>query len=71
MQTRVDGKMVGIGAVVCFKSDVEQSGTIAKIERTMHGDRLTLTTTRDGGFHGDYIGGADRTTVMARDCWVE
>jgi len=61
----VEGKQVQVGDVVCFKSDVEQSGTIYKIV----GDRLYLESKY--GFHGDYIGGQEETIQSARDCWIE
>ena len=61
----VDGKRVQVGDVVCFKCDIEQSGTIYKIE----GDRLFLESKY--GFHGDYIGGQEKTIQSARDCWIE
>jgi hypothetical protein len=57
--------VVRVGDWVGFKSDVEQSGEIIRIE----GDRLYL---RSGamGFQGGYIGGQDETVESARDCWI-
>ena len=66
---KVDGQTVTIGDVVCFKSDVEQSGTIADIKQSYSGTSLTLTSKY--GFSGDYIGGQEITTELARDCWIE
>ena len=66
---QVDGQTVNIGDWVCFKSDVEQSGKIVAIKQTYAGTSLTLENT--SGFHGDYIGGQDITTELARDCWLE
>ena len=66
---KVDGQTVTIGDVVCFKSDVEQCGTIVDIKQTYSGTSLTLESKY--GFHGDYIGGETITTELARDCWVE
>jgi hypothetical protein len=70
MFATVDGKSVTIGDVVCFKSDVEQCGTIIKIKRTLMGSPvLVLQSTY--GFQGDYIGGQEVTQELASDCWVE
>jgi hypothetical protein len=66
---QVDGQTVNIGDWVCFKSDVEQSGKIVAIKQTYAGTSLTLENL--SGFHGDYIGGQDITTELARDCWIE
>ena len=66
---KVDGKTVTIGDVVCFKSDVEQCGTIVNIKHSYIGTILTLESKY--GFSGDYIGGQEVTTELARDCWVE
>ena len=62
----VSGKTVKVGDSVCFKSDVEQSGQIVEIK----GNMLTLFKD-DWGFSGDYIGGQNYTTELARDCWLE
>jgi len=66
---KVDGQTVTIGDVVCFKSDIEQSGTIVDIKTSYSGVALTLQSTY--GFEGEYIGGQEITTELARDCWVE
>jgi hypothetical protein len=66
---KVDGQTVTIGDVVCFKSDVEQCGTIVDIKQSYAGASLTLESKY--GFSGDYIGGQEITTELARDCWVE
>jgi hypothetical protein len=66
---KVEGQTVTIGDYVCFKCDVEQSGRIVDIKQTYSGTSLTLENTN--GFHGDYIGGQDITTELARDCWIE
>jgi hypothetical protein len=73
MQTaKVDGQVVKVGDYVCFKSDYEQTGKVAKIRKNMFGyTELVLTTDSDGGFGGDYLCGADTTVAMASDCWVE
>jgi hypothetical protein len=63
---RVDGEIVKIGDWVSFKSDIEQSGKIYRIE----GDRLYLEA-GPNGFDGDYIGGSETTLQLARDCWLE
>lgn len=59
------GEQVGIGEWVCFKSDVEQSGQIVKIEGT------TLVLENLNGFDGDYIGSETQTRMPAKSCWVE
>jgi hypothetical protein len=61
----IDGRIVDIGDVVCFKSDIEQCGEIIRIS----GSTLTLKARSHYGFEGDYIGGEEFTTVNARDCW--
>ena len=63
------GEMVTVhkGDWVSFKCDIEQAGMIVRIE----GNKLTLTTDRDNGFIGEYIGGCHFTTELASDCWVE
>jgi hypothetical protein len=64
--TKVEGQVVKVGDWVCFKSDVEQSGCITRID----GDRLFLVA-GPNGFSGDYIGGQEKTVQSARDCWIE
>jgi len=61
----VDGVAVKVGDWVSFKSDIEQSGKIYKIQ----GDRLFLEN--PNGFEGGYIGGQDTTVQVAQDCWIE
>ena len=63
---RVDGQQVKVGDYVGFKSDIEQGGTIYKIE----GDRLFLRA-GPNGFDGDYIGGSETTVQRAVDCWLD
>ena len=63
---QVDGQTVKVGDYVGFKSDIEQGGTIYRIE----GNRLFLRAGPDG-FEGDYIGGAETTVQMAVDCWLD
>ena len=65
----VEGQTVSLGDYVCFKSDIEQSGRIVAIKQTYAGVSLTLENSN--GFSGDYIGGQDITTELARDCWVD
>ena len=67
------GTVVKIGDVVSFKSDIEQCGKITKIAKNAWGGSaiLTLQSTRDEGFAGDYISGAEFTQQAAEDCWVE
>jgi hypothetical protein len=65
----VEGKEVKAGDVVGFKCDVEQYGTITKIERDWFGT-VTLTLQAFGTFTGEYIGGQQVTTERAADCWL-
>ena len=65
----VEGQTVSLGDYVYFKSDIEQSGRIVAIKQTYAGVSLTLENSN--GFSGDYIGGQDITTELARDCWVD
>ena len=71
MQTaQVEGQTVKIGDYVGFKCDIEQGGEIVAIKRNMMG-HVELTLANEDGFHGDYIGGATRTTELASDCWID
>jgi len=63
---KVDGQTVKVGDYVSFKCDIEQGGTIYKIE----GDRLFLQA-GPNGFEGGYIGGQDTTIQRASDCWID
>ena len=65
----VDGQTVTVGDVVCFKSDIEQSGVIVEIKKSYMGHSLVLENRH--GFQGDYIGGETITTQLARDCWAD
>jgi hypothetical protein len=69
MKALVDGQEVTVGDVVCFKSDVEQTGVIVEIKQSYTGKALVLESKY--GFSGDYIGGQTITTELARDCWIE
>lgn len=60
----VEGRVVQVGDIVGFKSDIEQYGKIIKID----GNQLTLYS--QYGFHGEYIGGLKYTTESAKDCWI-
>jgi len=63
---QVNGQTVKVGDYVGFKSDIEQSGKIYKIE----GDRLFLRA-GPNGFDGDYLRGAETTVQRAVDCWLD
>jgi hypothetical protein len=63
---KVDGQTVQVGDYVSFKSDIEQGGTIYKIE----GDRLYIQA-GPNGFDGDYLRGAETTVQRAVDCWLD
>jgi hypothetical protein len=69
MRAIVDGQEVTVGDVVCFKSDIEQSGVIVEIKSSYMGKSLVLENKH--GFHGGYIGGETITTELARDCWID
>lgn len=69
MKALVDGQEVTVGDVVCFKSDIEQSGVIVEIKQSYIGKSLVLESKY--GFSGDYIGGQTITTELARDCWID
>lgn len=69
MKALVEGQEVSVGDVVCFKSDIEQSGVIVEIKQSYIGKALVLESKY--GFSGDYIGGQTITTELARDCWIE
>jgi hypothetical protein len=68
MKALVDGQEVTVGDVVCFKSDIEQSGVIVEIKQSYAGKALVLENKY--GFSGGYIGGDTITTELARDCWI-
>ena len=65
----VDGQTVTVGDVVCFKSDIEQSGVIVEIKKSYMGHSLVLENKH--GFSGGYIGGETVTTELASDCWID
>jgi hypothetical protein len=69
MKALVDGQTVTVGDVVCFKSDIEQSGVIVEIKSSWIGKALVLENKH--GFSGDYIGGSTITTELASDCWID
>ena len=69
MKAIVDGQEVTVGDVVCFKSDIEQSGVIVEIKQSYSGRALVLENKY--GFSGDYIGGETVHTELARDCWID
>ena len=73
MSIAVDGQAVNVGDVVCFKSDVEQCGRIKAYQRSRFGTgyELTLQSTCESGFSGDYIGGHMTTVQHSSDCWIE
>ena len=65
----VDGQTVTVGDVVCFKSDIEQSGVIVEIKKSYMGHSLVIENKY--GFSGGYIGGETVTTELASDCWID
>jgi transcription elongation factor len=70
MKAIVDGQEVSVGDWVGFKSDIEQSGQIVEIKKTVCFG-VSLVLQNNNGFHGDYIGGSTITTELARDCWID
>jgi hypothetical protein len=63
---KVDGVTVKVGDYVGFKSDIEQSGKIVKIN-----PNGTLVLENPNGFEGAYIGGLEMTLVEASRCWLD
>ena len=59
-----------VGDTVCFKSDIEQCGTIVAIKFDIMG-RKVLVLENEDGFEGDYLRYATRTQELASDCWVD
>jgi len=70
MKAIVDGQEVSVGDWVGFKSDIEQSGQIVEIKKTVCFG-VSLVLQNNNGFSGDYIGGSTITTELARDCWID
>jgi hypothetical protein len=66
----VEGTVVKVGDVVCFKSDYEQSGRIVAIKNSNWGGGKTLVLENENGFGGDYLRYATRTEELASDCWL-
>lgn len=65
----VEGKEVKIGDFVGFKCDIEQDGEIKDIQGS--GSSATLVLFNGDGFDGGYIGGHLKTSVLAKDCWID
>jgi transcription elongation factor len=70
MKAMVEGQEVKVGDWVGFKSDIEQSGQIVEIKKTVCFG-VSLVLQNNNGFSGDYIGGETITTQLARDCWID
>jgi transcription elongation factor len=70
MKAIVEGQEVKVGDWVGFKSDIEQSGQIVEIKKTVCFG-VSLVLQNNNGFSGDYIGGETITTELARDCWID
>ena len=70
MKAIVEGQEVTVGDWVGFKSDIEQSGVIVEIKKTVCFG-VSLVLQNNNGFSGDYIGGETITTQLARDCWID
>lgn len=62
---QVDGIKVKVGDFVGFKCDIEQYGSITKINGNM------LTIKSSSTFDGEYIGGQEFTQERASDCWID
>ena len=71
MKVQVDGGLVGVGDVVCFKSDYEQCGRVVEIKRQNFGYGYELVIENPNGFGGEYLRYATRTVERATDCWVQ
>lgn len=66
----VEKEKVFIGDVVNFKCDVEQYGKIKGIKKVGSDYELTIESTSEDGFDGEYIGGDLTTTMNASECWL-
>lgn len=66
----VEREKVFINDIVSFKCDVEQYGKIKGIKKVGSDYELTLESTSEDGFEGDYIGGDLTTTMNASECWL-
>ena len=66
-EIRVNGETIKVGDVVGFKSDIEQSGEVSRIERSQWGGGYTLYLKSEHGFLGEYIGGLHSTTISSRE----
>ena len=62
------GHKFSVGDVVEFKCDVEQCGTIKRIDRRPYGG-FDLIVTDEFGFAGDYIGGQTVATISADEAF--
>jgi hypothetical protein len=70
-------RVVGVGDLVGFKSDIEQDGIIVSIEdRREYWNRRTVITVKPANgdhFYGDYIGprstGESTTELDPEECW--
>lgn len=60
----VSGKIIKVGDIVTFKSDMEQQGEVIKIE----GIRLHLQAISENGFKGRYLEGEDRISISCLEC---
>lgn len=67
----VEKEKVFIGDIVSFKCDVEQYGKIKQIKKVGSDYELTIESTSDEGFEGDFIGGDLTTTMKASECWLD
>lgn len=67
-----DGSIAQVGDAVSFKSDYEQTGTLVSVKRDMFNNLvLTLQSSDEEGFGGDYIEGEEYTQELAKHCWKE
>ncbi len=67
----VEKEKVFIGDIVSFKCDVEQYGKIKQIKKVGSDYELTIKSTSEEGFEGDFIGGDLTTTMNASECWLD
>lgn len=67
-----DGSIAQVGDAVSFKSDYEQTGTLVSVKKDMFNNVvLTLQSSNEDGFGGDYIDGEEYTQELAKHCWKE
>ena len=65
----INGKVLSVGDIVDFKSDVEQSGKIVDIDENCMDVALVTVVPVDGNFSGDYIARCSSHELAAKSCY--